>query len=411
MIKRYWIVLILICFIFTNVTLLQAQAKKSLYSMFGVGQIIDNSYGINKSLGGTGIAFQSGTSINYLNPASYIGMLPNSSIMETGIYGIYNSSENNYISQIYRDINVSYFSTSIYLINWWAFSFGVVPFSFIDYEISSNDQIGGDISTYEKIFKGNGGLKRIYFGNSFRLYEGLTVGINTSYIFGDITETETAISTDSFTGYELKNNRTAYGFYLDYGIQYSVLYNDWLYSIGFIFGAGRKLNTTDDFEFTFNELTSPLEQDNKSTIEIPPKFGVGLSVKDGDNFRAGFDYEWKNWSNINFSNLNIDVKNSNRFSVGVEYSPYLKDQWYKKFYYRFGANYKDSYLEVENTAINSMGINVGVGIPYYDNDMFNISIEYGEEGTRDNGLMKNRYWVFYFNFSFLEFWGSKALGN
>ena len=68
--------------------------KNSVYSMFGVGQIIDNSFGINKSLGGTGIAFQSGSSVNYLNPASYLGIPPNSFILEIGVYGIYNKSEN-----------------------------------------------------------------------------------------------------------------------------------------------------------------------------------------------------------------------------------------------------------------------------------------------------------------------------
>jgi len=62
-----------VIFLFTNS--LKAQARKSVYSMFGVGQIIDNSFGVNKSLGGTGIAFQSGREINYINPASYIGIV------------------------------------------------------------------------------------------------------------------------------------------------------------------------------------------------------------------------------------------------------------------------------------------------------------------------------------------------
>ena len=49
---------------FNTPGLLQAQVKKSTYSMFGVGQLADNNYGVNKSLGGTGIAFKSGNAMN-----------------------------------------------------------------------------------------------------------------------------------------------------------------------------------------------------------------------------------------------------------------------------------------------------------------------------------------------------------
>ena len=408
--KKHIVVLIIACSIFIFTNSLEAQVKNSVYSMFGVGQIIDNSFGINKSLGGTGIAFQSaGRSINYLNPASYIGILPNSFNMELGAYGILNRSENGYTSQTNGDINFSYCSLSLYVTNWWAAIFGIVPFSSVDYEINSNDEIEGEFTSFEKNFKGTGGLSRVYLGNSFKIYKGLAIGFDASFIFGPFTQTETAVSTDSFTGYELKNQRTAYSFYLDYGLQYSIRNSDWLYSVGLIYGADKKLNTIDKLEFTYNETTSSLEQDEQLDIKIPQKLGLGLSVKKGNNFRAGFDYEWKNWSNINFSNPNLDTKDSNRFSIGVEYSPGQRDNWLKSLFYRLGANYKNSYLEIDYTEINSTGVNFGVGIPCGEISMFNLSIEYGEEGTLSKGLIKNSYWMFYLNFSVHEIWRTGSL--
>jgi hypothetical protein len=379
--------------------------------MFGVGQIIDNSFGINKSLGGTGIAFQSGRSINYLNPASYLGIFPNSFNMELGVYGIYNKSENENTSQTNANINFSYFSANLYITNWWAFSLGIVPFSFVDYEINSSDEIEGEFTSFEKNFKGTGGLNRIYLGNSFNIYEGLSFGFNASYIFGHITQTETAASNSGFTEYELKNELTAYSFYLDYGLQYSISNNEWLYTIGLIYGADTRLTTKDDLEFIYNGINSSLDQDEQSDIRIPQKYGLGISVRKGNNFRAGFDYEWKNWSNISFSNPNLDTKNSNRFSVGVEYSPSQKktDSWIKSLFYRLGANYKNSYMEIDNTGINSLGINLGVGIPYDETSIINIAVEYGEEGTLAKGLIKNSYWQLYLNISLHELWSKLSL--
>lgn len=409
-----WISIIAITAFFTSGSL-KAQVKNSVYSMFGVGQIIDNSFGINKSLGGTGIAFQSGRSINYLNPASYLGILPDSYIMELGVYGIYNKSENEFTSQAVGYVNLNYFSASFYFTNWWASSFGIVPFSAVDYEVKSSGEIGGELTSYEIKYKGTGGLSRIYMGNSFKIYKGLAVGFNTSYIVGPITQTETASGSDNFIGYEIKNKRTAYGLYLDYGLQYSIGNNEpadqvqsWLYTVGLTFGAGTKLHTTDEFEITYDGKTSPLDNDKKTDIKIPRKFGLGISVRKDNNFRVGFDYEWKNWSNINFSDPSFDIKNSNRFSIGLEYSPHenREDGWLKRLFYRLGANYNNSYLEIDNTPINSMGINLGVGVPYDGMDL-NFSIEYGMDGTLNKGLTKNSYWLFYFNISLREFWSTR----
>ena len=47
---------VLSALIFTNV--IEAQVKNSIYSIFGIGEVGDDGFGVNQSLGGTGIAFQ-----------------------------------------------------------------------------------------------------------------------------------------------------------------------------------------------------------------------------------------------------------------------------------------------------------------------------------------------------------------
>jgi hypothetical protein len=387
----------------------KGQVKSSIYSMFGVGELTDNNFGINRAFGGTGIAFQSGRSVNYLNPASYLGIFPDSYLMELGVYGIYNKSQNDYQNQTDTDVNFGYFSANLYIYNWWASSAGIVPFSSIDYKISSTGNIEGELSTFKKIYEGSGGLNRIYLGNSFNVYKGLSLGLNISYIFGPIKQTETAEGTGSFSGYEINNDRNVHGMYIDYGMQYSIYDNDWQYTLGMIYGPGKTLSSDDEKQFTYNSEAVELEQDELSDIRVPEKFGFGLAVKNRDNFRAGFDYEYGNWGAIDFSNPNYSTKNSSRFSVGAEYHPgnNKSENWFNSLYYRLGANYKNSYLEIDNTRISAMGISAGLGIPYDSHSIINISAEYGKEGTLDKGLIQNNYLVIYFNISLYEFWAKK----
>jgi hypothetical protein len=403
--NRKSIVIAIIFFVFVHSS--RAQIKNSVYSMFGIGQILDNEIGINKSLGGTGIAFQSGRSINYLNPASYLGILPNSFIIELGTFGIYNKSENTHLSRTDGNINFSYFSANLYVASWWALSAGIIPFSSVDYKITSKDEIEGELTSFEKYFTGTGGFSRIYLGNSFEIYGGLAAGFNASYISGHIVQTEAALQSGSFAGYEFKREQTAGSFYIDYGLQYIVDNNDWSYTVGLTFGANQKLNTTNDLTITYNEETDSLKQTEQLDITIPQKIGLGMSVKQGNNFRVGFDYEGGNWSHVKFSNHNLDTKNSNRFSFGLEYTPTKNNSdegWYNSLLYRLGANYKKSYLEINNTQINSFGINFGIGIPFQKISIVNLSVEYGEEGTLNKGLIKNSYWMFYVNISLQDLW-------
>ena len=74
---KYMAAAVVIFIIFLTNSLF-AQAVNSIYSMYGVGLTIDNNFGVNRAMGGTGIAFQSGRSVNYSNPASYLGIFPNS---------------------------------------------------------------------------------------------------------------------------------------------------------------------------------------------------------------------------------------------------------------------------------------------------------------------------------------------
>lgn len=385
------------------------QVKNSIYSMMGIGQLNNNSLGINRALGGTGIAFKSGKSINYLNPASYIGIAEKSNVLEVGIYDIYSNSVTSNLTQYENDLNFDYLALGFYSTSWWAISVGLTPFSYVDYKITSEDQIEGELTELQKYYEGSGGLNRLYFGNSFKLYDGLFLGFNLDYIVGPITKTETTTGLDGSTEYEVSHNYTASGLYIDYGIQYTLKWNDLNYTFGAIYGAGKSLNTTDVLEFTYGETITVLDQDDEENFYIPEKIGIGLAIEKENNLRIGLDYEWNGWESVNFLNDYLNTRNSSRYSIGIEYTPIdrrINNPWYNDLLYRIGANYQDSYLEIRNKRISSFAFNVGLGIPYDKSSIINLTIEYGREGTTNNNLILNNYLKFYASFSLHEFWSA-----
>lgn len=382
--------------------LVDAQVIKSPYSIFGIGELVENNLGMNRSLGGTGIAFKSGTSINYLNPASYLGVPASSLIWEMGLYGLQNDSQQKNLNQTYRNVNVSYTSLSLYLADWWALSFGILPFSRASYEIKSTDIIGGELTSYEKTYAGSGGLSRIYVGNSFGVFEHLAVGLDLSYIGGTLTETESASGNNSLADYELVNKLTLRTAYLDYGLQYSLPDHDWQYTFGVVYGASIQTYVSNEAQLTSGDSTTSLQQSDSPILKIPQKLGIGIAAR-SPSFRVGVDYEWEDWSALRFSNSHFRTRNSNQCSLGLEYSPARSDDQSRGISYRLGANYRLSYLSVDGMSINSWGMTLGTGIPFQKANV-NVSLEYGEEGTLTNGLIKSRYWMLYVSFSLFEIW-------
>jgi hypothetical protein len=389
-------------FLFRNPSV-DAQLKNSVYSMAGVGRIYDDGCGINRAMGGTGIAFQSGNSLNTLNPASALGIPCNAFHIELGACGINERSTKGTTTQTASDFNFSYFSAGLYLKKWWTLTFGIRPFSSMDYEVHTRAGIGGDQTQVEKKIRGTGGLNRVVLGQSFGRTPGIAVGFNASYVFGPMTETETVDSSGAFSGYQIKNERTARTFYADYGVQLSARTGGWIHTIGVTAGAHRRIRTNDVRTLSYGGESAALEPDEDSILGVPAKLGFGVSTRKGDRFRAGFDYERQNWSEFDWNNQNLKTRDSRRYSFGAEASSVLKGRWLNALIFRTGAFFKQTALEVRNTPIDSKGIDFGIGIPYNAVDVLNVSVEYGEEGTLENGLIRSSYWMVDLSLSMHQF--------
>jgi hypothetical protein len=392
-----------------QVVTLHAQVDNSVYSIFGLGELVDNNIGLNRSLGGTGIAFQSGTSLNYMNPASYLGITSHAFMMEVGVYSIYNDAAKGSLGRTHRNIDLSYGSLGAYITDGWTLSAGILPFSHIGYDVTTTVPVDGDRSTYDKTIKGSGSIKRAYIGNAVRILEGLAAGVDLCYVGGSIRESESSAGSSELAGYEINNTLSLQTWYLGYGLQYSLLHKDVAYTAGLVYSGSAAFDASDNQTLTSNGSTTAFAHVERGAMKIPQRVGFGLAAKTG-RFRAGIDYEWQNWADVKFADLRARTRNSSRYAVGFEYFMPRTDGQASPVSYRCGANYRSSYLEVGSATVNAYALTIGMGIPLRGLTL-SVSVEYGEEGKLDKGLVRNRYGMVYASVNVFEVWRSLDLDD
>ena len=365
------------------------------YSLFGVGKIESDGFGVNKALGGTGIAFISKNSLNSLNPASYNGIDSINILSEIGLFYNTTNFASDDKSLTRNDGNIQYIALGLRLSKFWAMSVGISPYSRVDYIVNSTDHINGETTSYNVSYTGNGGINKFYIGNSYKLKKNLVFGVNMSAIFGSISRAETAQSSNEIAVYSVEAKQYIKGFYLDYGIQYTLNLKENKLVLGAIYSFGNEINTSSDINIETESLTvSEIDKEDSETFTLPQKIGLGLGFNKKDKWNLGFDYERRDWGVNNFTNPLLNTRNSERLSMGIEFLPQNNsvNKGLKNLYYRFGANYNKSYLVIGDIPINSFAFTAGLGIPMKKTlSMLNVSFEYGQNGTLKDGLMKESY--------------------
>jgi hypothetical protein len=402
--KTYILILIILIFKLGSVS---SQTTSSPYSIFGLGYLEGNSIGPYKAMGGTSIAFLSDKSINIMNPASYSGLDSLMSIFEVGVFGKYTVFSTSRENQSLVNANLKYMVMGFRITPWLATSFGFSPYSSIGYNITTNAPIEGTNMEYKETFSGEGGVNQVYLGGSVKILKNLSLGFNAAYLFGNITRSE---SSAEFT-YYLEDATYVSNFDFNYGLNYQLKVKNWKYNLGLIYGSSKKLKTQNTTTIQTETETETLRS-RKYKYNIPQNIGAGFALSKGF-FSAGIDYEWSNWNDVEFTNNYLQTRNSNRYSFGVEFpSQGLNKGTVKMIFYRFGGEYRQSYLVIDNTPIDYRAITIGAGIPLKGVlSIMNVSLELGQNGTSKNGLFKENFVTLHLDMSLRDLWFMKRKYN
>ena len=347
----------------------------SPYTRYGYGDLSDQSFGNSKAMGGIAFGLRDGAQINPLNPASYTAIDSLTFLFEGGV-----SLQNMNISGSGVKLNAKnssfdYLAMQFRLHPRIAMSIGLLPFSNVGYSVSDSKVDNGVSQT--RSFTGDGGLHQLYGGIGVKVLKNLSLGVNASYFWGDITRTRTIIypATSESYSYIQQMGVSISDYKLDFGTQYTLDFNKkHSMTIGAVFSPKHKLNN----DYTVTTQVSTTNSNNlDATLELPNTFGVGFTYNYDKRLTVGADYSLQQWSKTKFGvntsddavredfNETYTYCNRHKVSVGAEYIPNLMGRSYlSHIKYRLGAYYTTPYYKIDGKkASREYGVTAGFGLP------------------------------------------------
>ncbi|MBR4135962.1 MAG: hypothetical protein IKU03_06110 [Bacteroidales bacterium] len=388
------------------------------YSYFGVGIINKNANGTLDAMGGTAIAMQDPYTINFRNPASYAAFDSLSFVGDVGASIVSSTLKQGSLIQKNSHARPDYIAIGLPVTRHWRTSVGLVPFSSVGYDVTDKRTIDS-IGNVSYDYSGTGGLYQLYWGNAFRICKGLSIGLNTSYLFGHLSHvSNTAFEGSNFLNSVINDDIRVNGIHLTAGIQYffrikekhriglGVTYSNSAYVwtkedllINYYTGSYSVVTTYDTI------LHSNQKQAN---LRIPQSVGAGISYSFNNSLIVAADVSWHNWAEFKYLNFTDSMTNSITSSLGVQYVPDpISTKFFKRMAFRAGVKYSTGELVLRNRAINELGVTLGIGFPlttFNTHSSLSLMFEYGKMGTLADNLIKQNYFRLGLNFTLQERW-------
>lgn len=409
-------------YFFTGAMLLLATHKgfsqntSSPYSILGIGDIEDSYFNRTTGMANTGIAYRNRNSLTHNNPASTSGLQDQFFNIEAsgrGKFVSYYANNLNSTANQTRDFSVTRLNLGIKVNKWWGSSVGIVPFSTANYSFAGKKNIQGTNIFTAADYEGTGGVSQVYWDNGFSIGKHFSVGITTAYLFGSLTQKETLSGTSTTDPITTTKSIFLRNIYLNYGAQYyTKLSKKWDLSLGATYSNKRDLAA----EYTTDVSTGSTSIHNEVTkndyFKLPDAVGFGIAlVKDKKVTFVG-DYRYQNWSVLQYKGSGYSLQNSNRASIGIEFSKQqvIYPVSIEKVFYQAGLFYSDSYLKINGQQLKDMGLSLGVGFNSKRSTMsYMVGFEYGIRGTQENNLIQERYGKLTFTLSYKDLWYTKGI--
>lgn len=403
--------IIVVLFVFSGLSAFAQLGTSSPYSRFGLGDLQGNAFPVYNALGGGVTALSSSNSVNPSNPASYTSFRANSFLFSTG--GLHNTTQiqNSTDKQVVNNSAFSHLTIAFPISSKLGASFGMLPYSNIGYTLNARDTV----VNADMIYTGDGGLSKVYFGGAYEPFNGFSLGINASYLFGGLNRRK-KLDYDDESFFDSRSNSSINlkGYYYELGLLYKKeLANEKELS----FGLTANNNSTLRAKRTniVETISGPYEivKDTSSNVvewgevTLPNYISTGLMYRDGDKWLLIADYSMQNWADYTLLGESDDLSNSMRLSGGLQYTPEFNSvtKYYKRMQYRLGAAYSNTPLTLNDTQLKEMSVSFGFGIPVKKSrTKYDVSLTLGQRGTTDNSLIKEQFVKFGLSVSYDGIW-------
>ena len=419
----------------------QSNGSSSSYSRFGLGTLENQAQGFNKSMGGIGIGFRSGTHINTLNPASYSAIDSITILLDAGMTaGFGNMKQNGSRVNVYQ-CKLDYVNVGLRLYRNLGLSVGFMPYSTIGYDFSTSGKVTNDPNTLQTItsvttYDGDGGLHQAYLGLGYKVFKELSVGANASLIWGDYSHSalQTYYSGSSasaaYNGLNSIQKAEIRTWKLDLGAQYPFkLANNDVLVVGATASIGHKIKSDAIlFRFTDKQEDDVPGDTVHNAYDLPYTYGIGATWKHKDKLIVGVDFSQEMWGSCRspqivtiggvqkFDTMTGGYKNRFKIAAGAQYTPDLYgNRYWKRIRYRIGANYSSPYLKVNGAnGPNEYSMTAGLGLPipfsnksYGNKTLLNVGLEWLRRTPSVTNQITENYVMLNFGITFNEDWFRK----
>ena len=403
--------LVLVLFVFYGFSAFAQLGTSSPYSRFGLGDLQGDAFPVFNSLGGGVTALSSSNSVNPSNPASYTSFRANSFLFSTG--GLHKTTQiqNSTDKQVANNSAFSHLTIAFPLSSKLGASIGMLPFSNIGYTLNARDTL----VNADMIYTGDGGLSKIYFGGAYEPFNGFSLGMNASYLFGGLNRRK-KLDYDDESFFDSRSNSSIIlkGYYYEFGLMYKKeLANEKELSFGLTANNNSSLRTK---RTNIVETISGVNEIVKDTavnlvewgeVTLPKYISAGLMYRNGEKWLLIADYSMQNWADYTLLGESDDLSNSMRLSGGLQYTPEFNSvtKYYKRMQYRLGAAYSNTPLTLNDTQLKEMSVSFGFGIPVKKSrTKYDVSLTLGQRGTTDNSLIKEQFVKFGLSVSYDGIW-------
>mgnify|MGYP002515887604 FL=1 len=388
----------------------------SPYSQYGLGVMSDQTAGFNRGMNGLGLGFREHNQVNFLNPASYSAVDSLTFIFDVGFSGQLTNFKENGTKKNAKNADFEYAVASFRACKNLGVSFGILPYTNIGYSYSNTGKISGDATNiYSNTFYGEGGLHQVYLGAGWQILNGLSVGANFGYLWGDYTKSVTNAYSDSYVKTITKiytANVTNYK--IDFGAQYQFKagkHDD--ITLGATYSIGHKLGATPECKVIATNpataLADTVAYSVKNGLEIPTSISGGIMWNHNDKLKLGVDYNFQKWGSVKYpvySETNGTTPtyalsdqyymDRHKVTAGGEYcGDELSRSFLKRLRIRAGVSYATPYYKINGQdGPSELSASVGFGIPiinsYNNRSILNISGQWVRSSAK-NFITENTF--------------------
>lgn len=382
------------------------------YSRYGYGILNDNVTAAQRAMGGVGYAMNSGRQINVMNPASYAAIDSLTFLFDMGVdyTNLWQSEtvDGNKLTDKTSGGGLDYITMQFPVTKYMGASIGILPYSSVGYSFGSEIEHGATLR------QGTGSINQLYVGLAGKIFKGLTLGVNVSYMFGTTYNDNYAYTTGGSTTlfeseFEVRDWR------MDIGLQYSYLLGSKnRFTLGAVYSPKKDFHgNAVTYAYDVNQETEPIETENvslKGNFSMPETWGAGIAWEWDKRLLVEADFTYQPWSKTKYKGVEQNTADAQlddryKFAAGVQFTPRHRGNYLQLIQYRAGGFYNHDYLRVLGNNVREYGASVGFGFPVPAfKTLINLGLEWRHRQATPNPLIKENYLCLTLGINFNEMW-------